>query len=59
MRPDFSTLSISDRLKRLGYGHRPGTIYSTREVFSLKTGEVIGQWDAFSAVAFCREQEAA
>lgn len=48
---------IAERLAALGYAHRSGTIHSFREIYSLATGEVVGQFDAFDAVAFCRQAE--
>lgn len=50
------TLSISDRLKAIGLGHRPGPRSNRREIYNLTTGTVMGQYDALEAVeAFLTE----
>lgn len=49
--------TVSDELKAAGFGHRK-TVTSAnlgkREVFSIKTGEIVGVMSAMEAIEFLR-----
>jgi hypothetical protein len=66
---DTKDLSIAERLRRLGYGHRPCPTGGKREIFRLPKGpepdfidnrprEVMGRFDAAEACAWVEQQEA-
>jgi hypothetical protein len=54
-----AALSISDRLRRLGYGHRGQGDNRPRIIFRLDTGDEVGRMFADEAVAFLGREEAA
>lgn len=51
--------STSERLKRLGYGHRKhnGPESTKREIYKLAGGDVVGLMDCFEANDFCDKLE--
>lgn len=60
--PSARELSIAERLKRLGYGHRPSgrmvdRDVGRREVYDLTTGEIAGRFTAARAIEFLNERE--
>lgn len=55
-------LTISERLARIGFGHRATEETwrsGGRQIFALTSGEPIGHFSAAGAVALLREAEAA
>lgn len=58
----LANLTIAERLRRLGYGHRRPIVtecYDRHIVYRLDTGEEVARLFALEAAEFCREREAA
>ena len=51
--------SIASIIRAAGFDYRPGRYDGKREVFSVATGEVVGQFEAHEALAFVRAQNSA
>jgi hypothetical protein len=55
--PSDNNLTISARLKRLGYGHERSRISGKRRVYRLSDGATVGTLDAAEAVVFLTANE--
>lgn len=50
-------LTTAQNLANAGYSYRASLVFQCREVYHLKTGEIMGQMTCFEANDFLRNQE--